>query len=481
MASTSTITSLGVGSGLDAEGIVTKLVALERQPITLLQAAADKIQAKISAFGQIQSKVSALGDAARKLARPDIWSATTSKSADSDAVSFTTSTGAATGSYSVGVSSLAASQSVVTKTSLASPTSTLGAGTLTFDVGSWSGNVFTPGSASSVNVSVAATDTLEDIRDKINSSGAGVKASIITDTSGSRLVMSSATSGAANGFRVTATDTGDGNNVDNAGLSSLAYNPAASTAGTTLTQSGANAVATINGVSVSSATNTFSDVLTGISFTVGKLTATDAPINVTVSQDNDTIKKAITDFATAYSDLSTLLKDDTKYDADTQTAGVLQGDGTAVSVLNQFRAALTSNVGGAGLYATLSSIGLAVQSNNTLAVDDTKLTTALANLGDVKKLFSYADLSSDANDGIATKLRTLADDMTGFEGSLTTRTAGLNQAIKDNQKQQDTLDARAALYEKRIRAQYTALDTTMASLNTQSNYVTQMINSWNRG
>lgn len=481
MASTSTITSLGVGSGLDAESIVTKLVALERQPITLLQAAADKIQAKISAFGQIQSKVSALGDAARTLARPDIWSSTTSTSGDSDTVSFTTSTGAATGSYSVTVSALAASQSVVTNTPLSSATSTLGAGTLTFDVGTWSGNTFTQGSASSVSVSVAATDTLEDIRDKINTSGAGVKASIITDTSGSRLVMSSATSGAANGFRVSVSDTGDGNNTDNAGLSSLAYDPASSTAGTTLTQAASNASATINGVSVSSATNKFSDVLTGISFTVGKLTTAGSSVNVTVSQDNDTIKKAITTFATAYSDLAALLKDDTKYDADTQTAGVLQGDGTALSVLNQFRSALTSQVAGAGIYATLSSIGLSVQTGGTLSVDDTKLTSALANLGDVKKLFAYADLSNDANDGIATKLRTLADDLTGFDGTLTTRTAGLNQSIKDNQKQQDTLDARAALYEKRIRAQYTALDTTMASLNTQSNYVTQMINSWNNG
>ena len=119
------LSSLGVGSGLDAETIVTKLVALERQGINQLQTQATSIQSKISAFGKIQSAVSALRDAASKLTSPDLWSSTTATSADTS-VAFTTSSGAAPGSYNVEVSALASGQSVLSNTVLASPTTTLG-------------------------------------------------------------------------------------------------------------------------------------------------------------------------------------------------------------------------------------------------------------------------------------------------------------------------------------------------------------------
>lgn len=482
MASTSTITSLGVGSGLDAESIVTKLVALERQPIKQLQTQSDKLQTKISAFGNIKSSVSSLLDAARRLTNVDTWSATTSTSADSSTVSFSTSTGAATGNFSVTVSSLAASQSVVMKTALSTPTSTLGAGTLIIDTGTWNGTDF-KASSKPLEVPIAATDTLSDIRDKINASGAGAKASIITDASGARLVMSSASPGASNGFRVQVNGDTDGTNSDASGLSMLAYDaPDASgvAAGTRLTQAASNAAATINGVAVTSTSNKFSDVLTGISLTVGKLTAPGSSVNVTIAQDNETIKKAITDFTAAYSSLNTLLKDNTKYDESTKTAGTLQGDGTALALLNQFRYAISASSGASATFATLSSVGITLQSGGSLKVDDTKLSNALGNVAELKKLFANADSGNASNDGVATRMRTLANDVLSSEGALSSRTTGLNTTIKANQKRQDELDARAALYEKRLRAQYTALDTKMASISTTSSYVAQMINSLNR-
>lgn len=480
MSSTATITSLGLGSGLDAESIVTKLVALERQPITTLQTAAEKIQTKISAYGQIQSSVSTLRDAAKKLANPDIWSTTTATSSDSTAVTFSTSAGAATGSYSVGVTSLAKAQSVVTKTPLSAATSTVGSGSLSIEIGTWSGTSFAAKTGTSAtSITIAATDTLEDIRDKINDADAGVNASIIKDANGARLVMSSSDTGVQNGFRIQATDTGDGNALDDAGVSSLAFDldPLNTTLGTEKKQDAANAEATINGVEISSSTNTFSDVLEGISFTVSKETSSD--VSVTVAQDNATISKAISDFASAYSALSTLLKTNTKYDDATKTAGTLQGDGTAVSLINQFRAALSGSTGASSVFSTLSSVGVEIQSSGSLTVNSTKLTNALGNLAEVKKLFANADNANSANDGIATRLRTLSDELLGFEGALTTRTAGLKKAVSNNEKRQDELDARAALYEKRLRAQYTALDTTMAAISSQSNYVTQMISALN--
>ncbi len=476
--STPTLSSLGVGSGLDAESIVTKLVALERQPIDKLQTQASTIQSKISAFGKIQSAVSSLRDAAAKLTSPDLWASTVATSADSS-VAFSTTTGAAPGNYNVSVSSLAAGQSVLSNTVLSAPSSTLGSGTLTFEVGSWSGSTFTGKTgATAVNVAIDAADSLETIRDKINNANAGVKATIINDASGARLVMNSASTGLNNGFRVTAADS-DGVNDDASGLSALSFtDPTATGGATTQTQAASNAAAKINGVDISSDTNTFSNVLTGITVTVNKITA--APVGVTVAQDNDTITKAITDFANAYSSLDSVLKNNTKYDESTKKGAILQGDGTALNLINQFRSMLASNTSASSVFASLSSAGLETQSGGALTVNSTKLKSALGNLAELKKLFSATDLSGGGADGMATKFRKLTDTLLGIEGALTTRTAGLNTAVNNNQKRQDALETRSALYEKRLRAQYSALDKAMASISTQSGYVTQMINSMNK-
>ena len=479
---TGTLSSLGLGSGLDSNSIVSKLVELERQPITTLKTQAEKIQTKISAFGQIQSAISTVRDAAKKLANPEIWASTVATSSDSSSVSFSTSAGAATGNYAMKVSSLASAQSIVTKTPLASSTSTLGAGTLSLEVGTWSGTTFTATAGGTPKtVTIAATDTLETIRDKINDAAGGVTAAIVKDASGARLVMSSSSTGEANGFRIQATDTGDSNNLDNAGVSALAYDldPLNTTDGTEKKQDAKNAAATINGVEVSSSTNKFSDVLTGITFTVGKETGT-TTVNVAVTQDNDTISKAISDFATSYSALATLLKSNTKYDDATKTGGTLQGDGTALALVNQFRSTVGGSTGASSVFSTLSSVGVEIQTGGTLTVNSTKLTNALGKLSEVKKLFANADSSNSGNDGIATRLRTLGDNLLGFDGALTSRTSGLKTAVSNNQKRQNELDARASLYEARLRAQYTALDKTMSNINGQSNYVTQMITAWNK-
>jgi flagellar hook-associated protein 2 len=474
---TGTLSSLGLGSGLDSNGIVSKLVELERVPITQLQTQADKIQSKLSAFGQIQSSVTSFRDAARKVADPTFWGTMTASSSDNAAVTFSTSTGAAAGSYSVEVSALARAQTVVMGTASSASTNTIGSGTLSFQTGAWKDGVF-GGTGTSVDVSIGADDTLEGIRDKINSAGAGVSASIIVDASGARLAISSSSTGAANGFRIQVQDGSDTSNTDNTGLSMLAYDPENSSTGTTLAQAAQDASVKVNGVALTSATNTFSTALSAISFTVGKVTGS-TPANVTVAADKDAIAKGITDFATAYTALSDLLHADTKYDDSSKSSGPLQGDSTAVSILNQFRTALGSGSTASSVFGTLSAVGLSVSSTGGLTVDSTKLTAALGKLAEVKKLFTAAG-TGNGDDGIAKRLRSLGDNMLSFDGTIASRTSGLNTLISKNQKRQDELDARATLYEKRLRLQYSSLDTSMAGLTAQSQYVTQMITAWNK-
>ncbi len=472
--STGSITSAGIGSGLDVDTIVTKLMSIESRPLSLLKSAATGINTKISAFGALQSSVATLRDAALALTNPSAWSATVGTSTDAGAVGVTSTANAAPGSYSIAVQKLATAQSVAS-TAYASSSAVVGAGTLHIDIGNWaSGGSFTAKPDSTgIDIAVADGDTLATVRDKINAAGAGVTASIITDANGARLVLSSSATGIENGFRVSATNAaGDPNN-----LAALAYDPPNSTA-TTLTQAGANASATINGLAISSASNTLTDVVQGLTLTLSKESA--SPVQITVAQDAFSTKTLIQGFVTAYNALATSLAANIKYDSGTSSAGVLQGDSTAVSLQRQLRSMLTASSGASSVFSTLSQAGLEMQSDGTLKINDTKLTAAMSNMPELKKLFSDADLAGGGNDGFARKLRAFGDAALGTDGLLTARTAGLAKSLKSNGDSQAAMQNRLDATEARMRAQYTALDTKMSTLSALSTYMTQQIANWNK-
>jgi flagellar hook-associated protein 2 len=475
--SSGTISSAGIGSGLDVNSIISKLMSVEQAPLTQLQSKATTIQTTISAFGAVQSALSTFRDAAQALTLPSTWQATTGTSSDPTAATVSTTSGAAAGNYAISVTNLASSQSTVSAT-YASGTALVGAGTLHINLGTWTGNAFatqtdpTTGAAKAgIDITATATDTLSTLADKINAANAGVSAAIVTDTTGSRLVLSSSTTGAANGFQVT--------NPDGA-LAGLAYDPSTGTTGTTLTQPGANANATINGLPVSSATNSLSNVLSGL--TVNLLKTTTTPVQVSVAQDTASIKTAINTFVTAYNGLASLLATDTKYDATTSTAGPLQGDGTAVSLQRQLRNILGSSSTASTAFATLSQAGLQVQTDGTIKVNDATLTNALANPAQLKSLFAApgASTTSTADEGFAQQFRAFGESALGTDGLLSSRLAGLNTSLTKNGTDQDALNDRLAATEARLKAQYTALDTKMATISTLSTYITQQIANWNK-
>lgn len=475
---TGAVSSAGIGSGLDVKTIITKLMEVEKAPLNALQTKATGIQTKISAYGAVKSAISAFRDASRTLTNPSTWSATTGTSGDPSSVTVSTSSTAAAGTYAVSVQSLATAQSVPSGT-YSSSTATVGAGTLHIDLGAWSADKssFTPQAGKpAIDITVSASATLADVRDQINTAGAGVTASIVTDVTGSRLVMTSSATGQANAFRVTASDA-DGANTDASGLSALAYDPANGTK-TTAAQSASNATATINGLSVSSASNTLANAVEGLTLNLVKVSTT--PALISVAQDNASISAAIQGFATAYNAMSSLITTDTKYDSTTNVAGPLQADSTAVSIQRQLRnlAGATSNA--SSQFSTLSQVGLEVQSDGTISVNSGKLTSALGNLSAVKSLFANSDSTGATDQGFAQKLRSLSDSMLKGDGMLTSRSNGLATSLTMNQKQQDSLKARLAGTEARLTKQYGALDTKMASLSTLSTYVTQQIANWNR-
>ncbi|HYP33735.1 MAG TPA: flagellar cap protein FliD N-terminal domain-containing protein, partial [Burkholderiaceae bacterium] len=200
---TGSISSAGLGSGLDVKSIISSLMAVESQPLTLLQNKAASVQTEISAVGQIQSLTSTLSDKAHALSSTTLWTQTTSSSADTTAVTADTSNGtAAPGDYSVSVQQMAQGQTV---TSSAAAGSTLSAGTISIQLGTYKSDgatppttTFDPASSAKVDIPIGASETsLSAIRDKINAANAGVQASIITDANGSRLSLRSSSTGAA--------------------------------------------------------------------------------------------------------------------------------------------------------------------------------------------------------------------------------------------------------------------------------------------
>ena len=474
-----TISSAGIGSGLDVNSIVTQLMALEQRPLTALQSKASAIQSTVSEYGKIKSAVSTLNDLAQKLASKTTWAQTVASSSDT-AVGATTD-GSTAGTYTVDVTSLASVQTLASSAKAA--TAAVGSGTLHIELGAYAGGtggaptIFTPsGTPPAVDIAVSATDTLSDVRDKINGASAGVSAMILTDASGSRLLIRSNATGAVNGFRTSVSDD-DGNNADAGGLSALAFDASTGVSQMTRSQTAADAVATINGLPVTSASNTLTNIVDGLTLSLSAPTT--APVTVNVVTDTASLKKTLTDFAAAYSAVYKLIAADTKYNATTKQGGILQGDSAAVGLQNQLRALAGGNSGASSTFGRLSDAGLQIQADGSMTVNSTKLDSALANLPEITKLFSGSSASDPTLDGFAKRFRTATDTMLGVSGSLTSRTTGLSAQLTRNQKDQDTLNTRLADIEKRLRAQYTALDTQMASLSTQSSYITQQVAAWN--
>ena len=454
----SSLSSPGIGSGLDVNSIVSQLVSIERQPIVALQTKAAAIQTQLSSYGLLSSYAGNMHDIAAQMASPTFWAQNAATSSDSSSVSVTATTTAASGSYAVQVSQLAQAQTIASKAYTDSST-TVGTGTLHIDFGAWDTGLTTftaDGSKTGIDISIGAGEnTLSGIKAKINAANAGVTASIVTDASGARLVINSNSTGAKSAVRITVADD-DGNNTDANGLSALAFNPATSSGQMTQAQAAKDAQATINGLAVTSSTNTLSGAIDGVTLTLSKVTT--SPATVGVSLNTAALTSAITSFAKAYSDMNGYITTQTKYDATSQKAAALQGDQSTLTLRSNLRSVYLSSSSASPMYSSLSAIGVQVQADGSLKVDNTKLSAALANPTEVAKLFSN-NSADPAQQGFAVRAQALADQMTGSNGSITTHVKALQDSIKRNANDQQTLQDRVALTQTRLMKQYTALDT----------------------
>ncbi len=461
-----TISSTGVGSGLDVKSIVTQLVAIEKQPLKALQTKATTFQTQLSLYGKIKSQASALGDAAALLASDGGWNAQKASSANAAAVGVVASTGALPTSLSVEVAQLARAQSAAS-VGIAAGTAAGATGSMSIELGTWTGTAFAPGAAAATSVAVGATDTLGMIAGKINAVGAGVTATVLKDGANERLVVRSASTGQASGFRL--------NSPADPGLAVLGLtNPSDGLA--FVGQTALDAKVNINGVDVVSATNKMTDVVPGVTLQLSQTTV--APAQITVENDIDAVTKNIQSFVDAYNALNTTLSDATKYTAATKTGGPLQGDSTTVNLQNTLRAILGSGSVGSS-YAHLTDVGIERQTDGSLKVNTTKLSSAQQNMTNLKNLFA-ANNSNVTTNGFGLKVRDFSRGLVAFDGAVTSKSTALQGAIDRNTKDQDRVTDRAARVETQLLRQYSALDAQMAQLTALNSYVTAQLAQWNK-
>ena len=465
-----TISSPGIGSGLDVKSIVSQLIALEKQPLTALQVQAATVNAKISSFGQTKSLVSALSDAASTLNSLTTFNGVTTSSSNTSVLTASAIGGTAANSFTVKVDSLAKAQSTASA-ALLPVGGALGAGILRLQLGQWTvaPASFTPQTGvAPVDITVSATDTVTDVASKINGANAGVSATVLNDSSGQRLLLRSSSTGVVAGFQLSATSDADGNTTDNAGLSRLV-------AGTSY-QYGADARIQVNGIPVSSSSNTFSNVVSGVTLTA--VAPNDATADVAVVPDKSLVSDAINKFVAAYNAINDALNEQTKYDPATKTAGLLQGDPTAIGLQSALRGILQSTTSGSA-YKRLADIGITQQLGGDLAVDNTKLKTALANGDEVKKLFKN-DNGNPLTNGVALKFKTFSQGLLSAAGLFSSTDASLKRALAANTNDQDKLNAKITRDETALNRRYSALDVQLSTLNSLSAYVTQQVAQWNK-
>ncbi len=463
------ISSPGLGSNLDVNSIVSQLMSLEQRPLTALASKEAGFQTKISALGSLQGAISALQTVAASLlpatgsTAAEKFSVFRTTVGDPTVASASTSSSAVAGTYQLEISQLAKQHSIASASGGTSPFSGAGGtlplgGTLTISLASAAG--VSPHQTKDIRIADGSTP--EDIRDAINAAGAGVSALVINGSAGKQLVLTSDTAG-SNQF------------IKLSGIVGLSYDP--STVPDPLadhflqTQAAQGATFKLNGIAISSETNTVTTAIDGVTLNLlqgPETPATSVSTSFTISKDNSSLTAGVNALVKAFNDFHTTASSLGSYDATSKKAGALNGDSTLRTAQNSFRAALgnqPSELSDASLQH-LSDIGVTLQKDGRLNVDSAKLTTAIGNdFGAVARLVAaYGGAFNAAAAGLV-----------GSSGLIAARSEGLNASIKSLGKQSDAISSRLTQIEARYRKQFTSLDTLISGMTKTSNFLTQQL------
>ena len=396
------ITSVGVGSGIDVQGLVEKLVAAEGDPVTeRLDRKEAEIQNNLTALGVFQGALSEFQGSLGALKNPQAFTNMSLALSDEEVINASISGMPSAGNYDVQVDRLAQQHRLVSGT-YTSDIETIGTGSISIQFGEVKGSgefVVNPQRPVKNIFINKENNSLRGIQTAINDSDAGVKASVLRVGKGFRLILTSELPGATNSLRLKINDD-DTSDTDLFGLSTLSYEPGAlQNQGMNLRQTSEaqNAILHIDGVQIESPENTVDDVISGVTLNLDA-NSVGQSIELKVFHDKSKISAAIEAFVTQYNAFIQRTNELTNYNPETQEAAPLANDSSVRSVLSQLRRELGSSFAEVNSqFVSLASIGIDTQRTGQQTIDPTKVQSAVnSNIQEVAQLFTRTGSTSDS-------------------------------------------------------------------------------------
>ncbi|GED22877.1 flagellar filament capping protein FliD [Halomonas halmophila] len=452
------ISSLGIGSGMDLNGLLDQLKSAEREQLEPITAQQQSYEAKVSAYGKLKSALSSFQDAAAKLNGEELYQSLSSN-VTGDSVTATASSEAQAGRYDVSVDELARAQSLASQ-GFAERDAELGAGSLTIEVG-------TGDAAQTLNLDIAQADSsLEGIRDAINAEGTGVTASIVNDGKDNpyRLVLTSDKTGTESTIQSVdfASDASDGT-LD----AKLSYGVADATMEQTVQAK--DAALTVNGLSISSQSNQVEGAIQGVTLEIAET----GDSTVEVELNNRDLREGVSGFVDAYNSLRGTIDSLTSFNAETGEAGELLGDSTLRGIESRLRDIIGGEVGG-GELNMLSEVGIDLEVEGTLTLDDDALDeTIMDNRQALAGLFA----GTGSSDGLTDTLDTALESMLKEGGTLDIATSGVESRIEGLNERYTRMEGSIDRTIERYRSQFSQLDGMIANMNQTSTYLSQQFSA----
>lgn len=464
------ISTLGVGSGLDLSSILDSLEAAEKSTLTPISKQQSSYTAKLSAYGTLKSALESFQTANTALNKADLFTATSTTSSSS-AFSATTTGSAIAGKYTISVSQLAQAQTLTTKNSQKDSKAAIATSdsVLTIQQG---------GGKDPVTIDISAgNSSLSGIRDAINNAKAGVSASIINVGNGEyRLSITANDTGSDNAMKLSVSG-------DSALESFMGYNgtPGDSSNGMIESVTAQNAKLTVNNVEIENSSNTISDSLEDITLNLNDVTTGNQTL--TISKDTSKAENAVKAWVDAYNTLQDTFSSLTKYTAvdagaesQDSSNGALLGDSTLRTIQTQLKT-LLANTHSSSNYKTLTQIGITSDaSTGKLEIATDKLQTALKNdAAGIGEMFIGDGKSTGVTTGISSNLTSWLSST----GIIQAAKDGVSKTLNNLTDQYNAASERIDTLMTRYKAQFTQLDVLMNSLNSTSSYLTQQFDTSN--
>ncbi|CEP34573.1 MULTISPECIES: flagellar filament capping protein FliD [unclassified Halomonas] len=437
------ITSLGIGSGLDLNGLLEQLKTAEQAKLEPIAAQLQSEDTKISAYGKLQSALEQFQSSAEALNDGASFESLTTN-VEGSAVGAVSSNEAQPGQYEVQVGQLATASSLVTeRLETADESIVTGEQSLTFTLADGAMDPIT----------IADGSSLEDMRDAINQQSDGrLSASIINDGEGYRLAVNS-------------TETGADASIESTNFSDILAGDVQTT-DAQVVQAGQDAEFNVNGIDIVSPTNQVEGAIQGITLNLAEAGATST---VSVEQDDEAIREQITAFVDDFNTLKDTITSLTAFDEETGQSAGLNADAATRAVERELRQTISSVVGGDG-FSVLSDIGISLQVDGKLEIDEDKLDSIVANQPDQLANFFAGDSEEG---GMAGQIASSLESLVGTGGRLESAVDSSERRFASLEDRYATTESRIEQTVERYRTQFQAMDSMVAQMNSTSAYLTQ--------